>query len=69
MARRENNLEKWDKWFAWYPVQLLGTPRYAWLRSISRRYVSDEKNQVKPNYSDTPVEHPAGYGLRGYDIK
>jgi hypothetical protein len=59
---------KWETWFAWRPVRLLGGARFAWLRRISRRHVITERNTLKRDYSDVPEDHPLGYGLHTHDI-
>jgi hypothetical protein len=28
---------QWHQWFAWYPVRLDDTGKYAWLRTIKRK--------------------------------
>jgi hypothetical protein len=62
--RGKFDVGEWEAWFAWYPVHLFGTKRVAWLRRISRRPVLAEKCHLQYDYSDTPVEHPSGFGLR-----
>ena len=64
MVREQINVGAWSGWFAWRPVRLFGTPHFAWLRTISRRPVRDERRGVRMEYSDWPSENPPGYGRR-----
>jgi hypothetical protein len=50
---------EWELCFAWHPVRLYGTGRFAWLRTISRRPVFIGSFRLKTDYSDTPSEVPA----------
>ena len=55
---------KWEPWFAWRPVHLYGTVRFAWLRRISKRYILCGRLPLKAEYTDSPAEFPPSYGLR-----
>jgi hypothetical protein len=49
----------WEQWYAWYPVTLYMSGRYAWLRPIYRRCI--HKNGVETcDYTDAPDDFPAG---------
>jgi hypothetical protein len=39
-AQRPASVLEWNRWFAWYPVQITidGKPRHAWLQTIERRW-------------------------------
>lgn len=54
----------WQSWFAWRPVHLYGTARFAWLRRISKRHVLAGRNHLKAEYTDTPADFPHHYGSR-----
>jgi hypothetical protein len=48
---------EWQSWYAWRPVKLYMTPRYAWLRPIFRRCVM--KGAVECcDYTDRPDDFP-----------
>jgi hypothetical protein len=61
MMRGKFDCGKWEPWFAWHPVRLIGPVKFAWLRRISRRYVLTEGRQLEMDYSDRPKEYPAEY--------
>jgi hypothetical protein len=50
---------EWELCFAWHPVRLYGTGRFAWLRKISRRPVFIGSFRLKTDYTDSPSEVPA----------
>jgi hypothetical protein len=62
--RNKFDVGKWEAWFAWHPVHLYGTIRFAWLRRISKRQVLTGRRNLKIEYTDSPDEFPRGYGLR-----
>jgi hypothetical protein len=65
--RSEFDIGKWKAWFAWRPVHLYGTTRFAWLRTVSKRPVLGGQRHLKMEYTDSPSEFPAGHGLRDSD--
>jgi hypothetical protein len=47
----------WEPWYAWRPVKLYMSSRYAWLRVIYRRCL--HKNGIEAcDYTDTPDNFP-----------
>ena len=63
-ARGRYDVGNWELWFAWRPVRFYGCTRIAWLRTISRRIVLTGPKHFHREYTDTPTDFPAGYGLR-----
>jgi hypothetical protein len=48
----------WERWYAWRPVKLYMSSRYAWLRQIYRRCL--HKNGIETcDYTDMPEKFPA----------
>lgn len=50
-------VDHWEPWFAWRPVKLYMTGRYAWLRPIWRRKVVKTAGS-NSEYTDDPGEFP-----------
>jgi len=47
----------WERWYAWRPVKLYMSGRYAWLRVIYCRCL--HKNGIETcDYTDTPEDFP-----------
>ena len=36
----EGRRSSWRRWFAWHPVRLGRSHRFAWLRTVERRWVT-----------------------------
>jgi hypothetical protein len=52
---------EWERWFAWHPVRIYMTPRFAWLSTIYRRCVT--KGFIEScDYTDAPDEFPPNNG-------
>jgi hypothetical protein len=49
---------EWESWFAWHPVRLYMTSRFAWLTTIYRRCVK-KGNIESCDYTDAPEEFPS----------
>jgi hypothetical protein len=49
---------KWERWFAWHPVRLYMTSRFAWLTTIYRRCVT-KGDVASRDYTDSPEEFPS----------
>jgi hypothetical protein len=49
---------EWERWFAWYPVRLYMTSRFAWLKTIYRRCVT-KADMETCDYTDAPDEFPS----------
>jgi hypothetical protein len=47
----------WESWFAWRPVRLYMSSRYAWLRPIHRRCVR-KGVFMSCDYTDDPDAYP-----------
>jgi len=58
-AGNQFDVGEWEACFAWRPVRLYGTSKYAWLRKISRRPVLLGLYHLKMDYTDIPGEFPA----------
>ena len=63
IGRELNDVGNWELLFAWRPVRLYGGVRLAWVRRVSRRYVLTGRKHLRTEYTDTPSDFPAGYGL------
>jgi hypothetical protein len=50
----------WRRWFAWWPVPLLGTPRTVWLCWVFHRKAVRLNLPAHSEYTDTPERHPIG---------
>jgi len=47
----------WEQWFAWYPVKLYMSTKYAWRRRIYRRCVT-RAGFTSRDYTDSPDQYP-----------
>jgi hypothetical protein len=50
-------VDPWHPWFAWRPVRLYMTGRFAWLRQVHRRTVTKPVGS-SCEYTDDPAEFP-----------
>ena len=45
-SKKEKIQRGWHKWFAWYPVNTLGDERFAWLKTVERKYYQKRNRRV-----------------------
>lgn len=57
------HVDHWQPWFAWPPVRLYMTGKFAWLRRVYRRCVTKPVGTVR-EYTDSPAEFPDLVGLQ-----